>query len=809
MCQMALFPLVCLFSQAYPTLDGCPTVVQVIDAESGLPVPHFSFQHIRNREKVYSYGPAVNLQADEDGRICLGEGWSDLDTLWAETHMYIRQKIPVYRIRQSGYRIFVTPQFDNFYPYVIPTGLNQFSTVSTSVRSQPVSATPSGASLCIGDFWREMGQVQESRNLFAGGLPTFQGLGVNQAAVLVDGIPVNHGFLGNRNDYGGLLPTVGVTRLDILAAPLSVMYGANAQGGVLGYHTFDQESWENGKSGLHGYAQGRYYSQWKGVGTEGVIEYMGDNLYTKSSLGYADMGDFAWGGNGIAAGETGLAPSLLPVDGWESDSLVPNLHPQAAVGSGSRRLEVNQGVFLGNLGPLWNVYGQFQYASLPQQVNTAATHLSDSSGMPLFAHWQFDLRDRQMLAGGFDLFLDWGLFNKMQFKIARQRWRENAQVRAIGDTLQSYFFDRLDQLNLQLDFVKDVIGNQTLYYGFRYRTDESTSRAYGKSLADGSPILIQGWRPDGGGQMRQWGLYYHQVFDLSRGAKAWLGGAFDHTSLRVTYRRGAELPWLPIQYSLPNNAVSGCAGVHVKAGNGWDWQVDASSGFRTQNIEDASAVYGSSQGMPIAPNPVLFPSYVLQAQFVLGHQYGLKDRVEAALFYRRILDGFGMGESDWEGQDSVEFMGQYSAIQSLQNIVQAHQVGIRVQGNIPLGKHWMAYGSVQSLYQRTAEIGGKGGFFPAFGKVELVWNWKKITARGKVLFSTRGSDNGYVLGWDGGGILAGAGYGVPSFSLSYSPLKWLTLNLAAENITDTRYRMAQSRFYEPGRNLGAGLRIQF
>lgn len=309
--------------------------------------------------------------------------------------------------------------------------------------------------------------------------------------------------------------------------------------------------------------------------------------------------------------------------------------------------------------------------------------------------------------------------------------------------------------------------------------------------------------------MQQFGLYYHQVFDLSKRAKAWLGAAYDRNILEVTYHRGKELPWLPIQYRLPNNAVSGCAGVHVKAGNGWDWQLDASSGYRTLNIEDASAVYGSSAGTPISPNPVLMPSYVVQAQFLVGHQVTRKDRVEGALFYRRILDGFALGESGWEGQDSVDFMGQYSAIQSLQNSVQAHQVGIRLWGNMPLGKHWMAYGSFQTLYQQTAEVGGEGGFFPAFGKAELVWTRKWLSVRGICLFSTRGGDNGYVLGWEGGGIKPGNGYMVPSFMVSITPLKWLMLNLTAENITDTRYRMAQARFYEPGRNVGGGIRIQF
>jgi hemoglobin/transferrin/lactoferrin receptor protein len=666
-----------------------------------------------------------------------------------------------------------------------------------------------GPQLTVGDYWRQSGQVQVSRTLYAGGLPTFQGLGVNQAALLIDGIPVNPGWLGNRNDHGGLLPTVGIVTLDILAAPTSVLYGGNAQGGVLGYTTFGPAQFENAREGLHGYVQGRYFSQWKGLGEEGVLEYQSGDFYSKTSIGHAQVGDFDWGRQGIGTEEEKLAPLFHPINGWQSDSLVPNLQPHTALGTGFKRWEVNQGLLLRSLGPLWNLYGQFQYASLPQQTQTARTLLADSNGTPVFADWRFVDRDRRMFAGGFELPVETQLFNHAFFKVSHQSWRENAQFRRLGDTLQSYYFDRLNQLDLRLDLVNMILGKQVIYYGVRYRQDQSESRAYGLSLANRNPILIPNWRPDGGGRMRQWGIYYHQVFDLSIGAKAWLGVSYDRSLLQVTYQRAAEWPWLPIEYSLPNNAVSGCAGVHVKAGSGWDWQVDASSGFRTLNLEDASAVYGSQRGIPISPNSALFPSYVWQGQMVIGHQMGLKDRVEGALFYRRIMDGFALGESPWEGQDSIDFMGQYSAIQSLQNSVEAHQVGLRLGGNIPMGKHWMANFSLHSLYQRTAEIGGHGGFFPAFGKAELVWDWKRVSARANILFSSRGGNQGNVLGWEGGGIGAGAGYWVPSLSVTYSPFSWLVVNLSAENITDTRYRMAQSRFYEPGRNMGAGLRIQF
>ncbi|MGD8358864.1 MAG: TonB-dependent hemoglobin/transferrin/lactoferrin family receptor [Lysobacterales bacterium] len=139
-------------------------------------------------------------------------------------------------------------------------------------------------------------EVERAGTRFDNGGINIRGIGGNRVRLEVDGVPVRDGFaIGAYSNAGRvLIEPERIKRVEVLHGPASVMYGANALGGVFAVTTWDPED---------------------------LRAAMGDAFYGELRTGYQGM-DHSWVYSGLAAwgdGAHGLLAAATLRNGHEQD----------------------------------------------------------------------------------------------------------------------------------------------------------------------------------------------------------------------------------------------------------------------------------------------------------------------------------------------------------------------------------------------------------------------------------------------------------------------------------------------------------
>ena len=116
-------------------------------------------------------------------------------------------------------------------------------------HAQPISKAPAVATVISEKEIREIGardldQVLETvpglhvsrRSRYGGPIYTFRGIYSEenpQVLVLVNGIPITDGYVGDRGQIWGGMPVEAISRVEVIRGPGSAIYGAEAFAGVI------------------------------------------------------------------------------------------------------------------------------------------------------------------------------------------------------------------------------------------------------------------------------------------------------------------------------------------------------------------------------------------------------------------------------------------------------------------------------------------------------------------------------------------------------------------------------------------------
>lgn len=175
------------------------------------------------------------------------------------------------------------------------------SPVSASVDSVP--AAERAAARVAADLLRGVVGTHVQQTSAGQGAVVLRGLVGNQVLLLVDGIPMNNGTY--RDGPGQYLATIDpetIERLEVVRGPASVLYGSDAQGGVVNVITRPHQAglgWSIGAAG-----QGSTAND----GARGRVSagYGGESFRVAGGVSFAHAGDLRPGGDLSAQRPTGF-----------------------------------------------------------------------------------------------------------------------------------------------------------------------------------------------------------------------------------------------------------------------------------------------------------------------------------------------------------------------------------------------------------------------------------------------------------------------------------------------------------------------
>ena len=380
--------------------------------------------------------------------------------------------------------------------------------------------------------------------------------------------------------------------------------------------------------------------------------------------------------------------------------------------------------------------------------------------------------------------------------------------------------EKVDALSTNIDFENKRIGDLRLYYGGEYIFNKVHSFGSQKDIETNEISPIASRYPDGATWQTLAG-YINGEYKAKPNLTLLSGIRYSHVWVAAEF----ENTFYPFPFDtadLSTGALTGSLGLS------WfprvDLQITAntSTGFRAPNIDDVGKIFDSEPGSVVVPNPNLEPEYAYNAE--LGIQKNIKDRIvlKAATFYTYLVDALVRRDFQFNGMSEIEYNGELSNVQAIQNAAKAYVYGFEFGLEASLTNYISLVSNITFTEGIEEEEDGSDSpgrhVAPTFGDVHLQWKNQKLKTdlflnfNGEVAFddlalSEQSKD--YIYAIDKNGNPYTPSWYTLNFRSQYAITNALKTSLSLENITNQRYRSYSSGIVAPGTNFILALAYQF
>lgn len=658
--------------------------------------------------------------------------------------------------------------------------------------------------------------VQKSQ--LAGGSPTLRGFATNRVMIVVDGVRINNAIYRTGNIQNVIsLDANSLDGAEILFGPGAVMYGSDAIGGVMDFHTIQPDFSTVKKIMAGGSAFGRFASaNMEGTG------HMHLNIGLKklafvTAFTYSRYGDLRAGSHG---NEYFLRPSYQErINGV--DSTLVNDNPHLQVNSGFSQWNIMQKIRY-KPGNKWDLEYGFHYSRTSDAPRYDRLCLdANNDGKLDYAQWYYGPQKWMMNRLGLTYSGGNVMFDEMRFIAALQNYEESRNDRKINKSKLRTQTENVAALSFNVDFDKNLTKKLGLFYGVEAVYNKIGSTAVNTNINNGSEERTTTRYPDGS-TWQAYGVYANLKYKIS---PKWIvngGVRYSHFLVNASF----DTTMFPFPFANAKNnygALSGSIGCVYNPFPSWQIYLNGSTGFRAPNIDDIGKVFSSEPGSVVVPNDNLKPEYAYNAEIGSAKTFGKFLKINAAFYMTLVDDALARRDFQFNGQDSIMYDGELSRVQAIQNITRAWVYGVEAGIDVSI---WKGIGlSASVCYQKGEEQSEDSLKYyplshitPLFGQAHLTYERKKLRFDLYVLFNSKMDYDDLPLAdrndpapfaKDASGLPFVPSWYTLNFKASWYINKFVSLNLGIENITDQLYRPYSSGISAAGRNIIAAVRCNF
>lgn len=667
------------------------------------------------------------------------------------------------------------------------------------------------------DLLGNSGKVFVQKSQLGGGSPMIRGFATNRVLITVDGVRMNNAIFrgGNIQNVISLDP-FAVKNTEIIFGPGSVIYGSDAIGGVMNFYTYGPQFSVKDSLRFFGNANYRFSS----ANNENTF-HLDFNLGKKkwaflSNITYTDFDDLKMGSHGPSSYLRYTYAGTL--DGL--DVLLQNRDPKKQRPTGYDQINLMQKVaFRPNNN--WNINLGLYYSETSDysRYDRLIRPSKDGSGLRS-AQWYYGpqkwfMGNLQFHTNGIGKFYD-----GLKITTAYQNFKESRNDRGFGDTIRYGTGENVDALSVNVDFENKRIGNIRLYYGSEYVYNKIGSQGSETDLVQNNVVPSASRYPDGsswqtlaaylGGEMKA-----RPNFTLLSGLRyshVWIGALFGDTYYQFPFAHA----------DLSTGALTGSAGFSWFPKADLQITINGSTGFRAPNIDDIGKVFESEPGSVVVPNPDLESEYAYNMEMGIHKNFNDRLTLKGAAFYTHLVDALVRRDYLFNGSHEIEYNGELSNVQAIQNAAKAYVYGFELGLEAYLTDRLSLLSNVTLTKGKEEEDDGSTSYgrhiAPTFGDFHLVWKERKLRAdlflnfNGEIPFdkmapSERAKD--YMYAQDAHGNPYSPSWYTLNMRSQYQFSRALEVIMHLENITDQRYRPYSSGIGAPGINLVLGANYTF
>lgn len=651
--------------------------------------------------------------------------------------------------------------------------------------------------------------IQKSQ--MGGGSPMIRGFATNRVLIVVDGVRMNNAIFRSGNLQNVIsLDANTIQNSEVIFGPGSVIYGSDAIGGVMDFHTYTPLFSNTDRTQFSGSVMGRWSSANMEKTEHFHLNIRGNRLSSISSVSFSHYGDLKMGKKGGFDEYT--RPEFVDIVN-NHDSIFQNDDVNMQRFTAYNQLNLMQKIAFKASDALHFDYG-FHYSRL-SDVPRYDRLIQYSKGKLKYAEWYYGPQKWMLHNLKASLWSETALFDKAKLSLAYQDYEESRHDRKLN---KDQIRERTEQLAIytaNLDFNKHISAKSELFYGAEGNYNYVHSFGFERDIHNNKQQNIASRYPDGSTYAAT-AIYANYKFKPSNQWTLLAGARYNYFHMKsdfdTTYY---QFPFQNI--NLTNSAVNASIGGVYSPHHSWEFHFNAASGFRTPNVDDISKVFDSEPGNVVVPNPHLKPEYAYNTEISIIKTIEKVARVSCTGFYTLLKDAMIRRNFSFNGQDSIIYDGEMSQVQALVNTDEATVYGIQASVKSQLYKHLHIHANINYTKGYDKEDKPMRHVPPVFGSVHLIYesrlkidlfanyngeiSYKNLAPSERTkthIFATDANGNPYCPSWYTLNIRA-----------NYPITKEWHITAALYNITDVRYRPYSSGIVAPGRHVMISLKANF
>ena len=686
----------------------------------------------------------------------------------------------------------------------IPTKITTISTEEIDIQNPQTAADLLGVS----------GEVYIQKSQQGGGSPMIRGFATNRLLYTVDGVRMNTAIFrsGNLQNVISLDP-FATENTEVLFGPGSVIYGSDAIGGVMSFQTLTPQFSSSDQPLIKGKVNTRYSSANNEMTGHFDINVGWDKWAILTSITSSDFGHVRQGSNG--PDDYLKSWNIQRID--STDKIVQQEDPLLQKPSAYSQKNIMQKVrFKPNNN--WNFEYGFHYSET-SDYGRYDRHNRTRNGKPRYAKWNYGPQIWAMNNLEIKHLNINSVYDEMTIRLAQQYFEESRIDRDLNSKLERNRIEKIDAYSLNLDFTKSLKADHKLFYGTEIVRNEVNSNAYNRNIYTEAktPILSRYPQSD----WSSYGIYIKDQITFSdqlnfqgglRYNQFIINAKFDTTFLKVPFTEA----------NINNGALSGNIGITYRPTKEWVLKANASTGFRSPNIDDIGKVFDSEPGSVVVPNPDLQAEYAYNADASIAKVFEDFMKIDFTTYYTILENALVRRDFQLNGRDSISYDGTMSQVQAIQNAARSIRYGIQLGFEIKLPRNFSLSSNIN--YQDGEDEMDDGSkspprhAAPLFGITRLSYNFRNAELQfysryqgerthKNLAVSERDKTEIYALD-ENGNTYAPAWYTL-NFKAMYQISDTFNVSAGIENLMDKRYRPYSSGISAPGRNFFISLKTNF
>ncbi len=665
------------------------------------------------------------------------------------------------------------------------------------------------------DLLGQIGSVFIQKSQLGGGSPMIRGFATNRVLMVVDGVRMNNAIYrsGNIQNIISIDPLT-LDGAEVVFGPGSLIYGSDAIGGVMDFHTLEPKFSNNNKLAIRGSSTVRYATANNENTFHADFNVANRKWSFVSSFTYSKFGDLKMGVHG--------PDSYLRNEYIERinnvDSIIPNRDPRVQRFSSYDQVNILQKVKY-KINENIDLSYSFTYAGtgeaprydrLIQYRNNKLRFAEWSYGPMLWRMHSLTLSDNKKRS----------LSDGARLVIGYQNYAESRIDRTRATTTRNIQAESVDAYSLNWDAQKKL-GKGSFFYGLEYVFNQVGSVGSRTNINTTAVTPFVSRYPNNSRWLTS-GIYgsykvnLHEKLTLLTGLRYsynQLNAKFDTTFIKFPYQK----------INIKDGGLTGNLGLVYRPNETIQINGNLSTGYRMPNVDDVGKLFESVPGNLTVPNPALESEYAWNAE--LGTVVKLSDKlkIELNVFHTWLNNTITLRPYQFNGQDSVEFNGVKSRVQALQNVSKATVWGVQTSVHYKISRDLFIQSFANWINGKETDD-TKNMQVPLRHAPPFYGNTNLRYSRDKLFIEFSAAYNGEVSATDLAPVEQAKTdiYAKDADGKPYSP-GWYTLNLKAsyqvdpktsftagwENITNQRYRPYSSGIVAAGSNLIFAVRRSF